>query len=85
MFPLRFFGYETMPQRVARFRQLNMERAASHHDALEFSDGAIVLVTNLKTGQKATVLQLPPAPVSKPREEVAAEDAHSELVLSLPR
>jgi hypothetical protein len=85
MFPLRFFGYETMPQRVARFRQLNMERAASHHDALEFSDGAIVLVTKLKTGQKATVLQLPPEPVSTPREEVAAEDAPSELVLSLPR
>jgi hypothetical protein len=30
-----------------------------HHDALEFSDGRIVLLTFLGEGQKATVLQLP--------------------------
>jgi hypothetical protein len=30
-----------------------------HHDALEFPDGKIVLVTDLSEGQHATVLQLP--------------------------
>jgi hypothetical protein len=31
----------------------------NHHDALEFPDGEIVLLTFLETGQEATVLQLP--------------------------
>ena len=35
----------------------------SSDDALEFSNGAIVLVTNLATGQRATVLQLPAKPM----------------------
>jgi hypothetical protein len=33
-----------------------------HHDALEFPDGQIVLLTSLCQGQQATVLQLPVAP-----------------------
>jgi hypothetical protein len=37
--------------RLARFRQINLDRPAQHHDALEFSNGAIVLVTNLASGQ----------------------------------
>jgi hypothetical protein len=45
--------------KVARFRQLNMDRPNVHHDALEFPDGQIVLVTRLCEGQHATVLQLP--------------------------
>ncbi|MDT2021826.1 hypothetical protein [Methylocella sp. CPCC 101449] len=43
----------------ARFRQVNMEQPNCHHDALELSDGQIVLVTELRSGQFATVLQLP--------------------------
>jgi hypothetical protein len=31
----------------------------AHHDALEFPDGQVVLVTRLCAGQSATVLQLP--------------------------
>jgi len=46
-------------QRVARFRQVNMDRPDTHHDALEFPNGKIVLVTRLCPGQFATVLQLP--------------------------
>jgi hypothetical protein len=46
-------------QRLARFRQINMKDRASHHDALEFPDGQVVLLTRLCTGQPATVLQLP--------------------------
>jgi hypothetical protein len=49
--------------RLARFRQIDLDRPAWHHDALEFSNGEIVLVTDLKVGQRATVLQLPVSPV----------------------
>ena len=33
-----------------------------HHDALEFADGQIVLVTRLCEGQRVKVLQLPAMP-----------------------
>jgi hypothetical protein len=33
----------------------------THHDALEFPDGQVVLLTRLCDGQRATVLQLPAA------------------------
>jgi hypothetical protein len=36
----------------------------THHDALEFPDGRMVLLTHLLEGQEATVLQLPPQPVT---------------------
>ena len=36
--------------------------AAMHHDALEFPDGQVILLTRLCEGQRATVLQLPAAP-----------------------
>lgn len=48
--------------RVARFCQINMDRPNVHHDALEFPDGEIVLLTSLCEGQRATVLQLPADP-----------------------
>lgn len=47
---------------TAIFRQINREKAATHHDALEFPDGRIVLLTLLCEGQQATVLQLPATP-----------------------
>jgi hypothetical protein len=49
--------------RLARFRRIGLEYAAQHHDALEFSNGAIVLLTELVPGQRAVVLQLPASPV----------------------
>jgi hypothetical protein len=42
---------------VARFRQINMDNPCTHHDALEFPE--IVLLTHLRAGQRAIVLQLP--------------------------
>jgi hypothetical protein len=48
--------------KTAIFRQINKDRAAVHHDALEFPDGQIVLLTFLCDGQRATVLQLPAEP-----------------------
>ncbi len=47
---------------TAIFRQINKEKVAVHHDALEFPDGRIVLLTTLCEGQQATVLQLPAEP-----------------------
>ena len=47
--------------KTAIFRQINQGNRAVHHDALEFPDGQIVLLTLLVAGQKATVLQLPVA------------------------
>src|ERR1700674_3542574 len=49
-------------RKVARFRQVKKEQPHAHHDALEFPDGQIVLLTCLCQGQHATVLQLPVAP-----------------------
>jgi hypothetical protein len=46
-------------QNVARFRQVEKDKPYVHHDALEFPDGQIVLLTALCEGQHATVLQLP--------------------------
>ena len=53
---------KVLPHRVARFRQVNMDNPCTHHDALEFPDGQIVLLTHLRAGQQATVLQLPAQP-----------------------
>ena len=46
----------------------------THHDALEFSDGRIVPLTELCEHQEATVLQLPAQPAT------AAEAKAQELV-----
>jgi hypothetical protein len=40
--------------KTAIFRQINKEHVAAHHDALEFPDGKIVLLTCLREGQEAT-------------------------------
>jgi hypothetical protein len=45
--------------RTAIFRQINTKIQATHHDALEFPNGKIVLLTALEEGLQATVLQLP--------------------------
>jgi hypothetical protein len=52
----------TIKDKTAIFRQINKEKVAAHHDALEFPDGQIVLLTFLREGQQATVLQLPAEP-----------------------
>jgi hypothetical protein len=48
--------------KTAIFLQINKEKVVAHHDALEFPDGQIVLLTCLSEGQQATVLQLPARP-----------------------
>src|ERR1700730_11553644 len=46
-------------QTTAIFRQINKEKKHAHHDALEFPDGRMLLLTELLEGQEATVLRLP--------------------------
>jgi hypothetical protein len=65
-------------QKVARFRQFNLENPMAHHDAIEFADGETVLVTDLREGQHATVLQLPaagPSPHREAEETAATEES----------
>jgi hypothetical protein len=56
---LTFLSGRKIGGKVARFRQINPDRPDVHHDALEFPDGTVVLLTKLCAGQRATVLQLP--------------------------
>ena len=53
-----------MKHSTAIFRQRDKETPHVHHDALEFPDGQIVLLTALREGQEATVLQLPARPTT---------------------
>jgi hypothetical protein len=53
------FGFGKLGASVARFRQINAQEPHTHHDALEFANGRTVLITQLSSGQRATVLQLP--------------------------
>jgi len=57
--------------KTAIFRQVNLDCPHAHHDALEFPDGEIVLLTYLMEGQQATVLQLPAAAVGSKAPERA--------------
>jgi hypothetical protein len=56
--------HKAINHETAIFRQINKEKASAHHDALEFPDGQIVLLTSLREGQQATVLQLPAEPIT---------------------
>jgi hypothetical protein len=65
--------------KVARFQQIRRGQPNRHHDALEFPDGKIILLTHLCKGQRATVLQLP-ASVSV---KVQVAERHPSLAVQL--
>jgi len=44
---------------TARVRRVNIDNPLLHHDALEFGSGHVVLLTHLRPGQQAVVIQLP--------------------------
>jgi hypothetical protein len=62
---------------TAIFRQINKNEPRVHHDALEFPDGQIVLLTQLNEGQEATVLQLPAQPTTAVEEEAQKRAAYT--------
>jgi hypothetical protein len=64
--PRGFFAWKpkVVNHTTAIFRQVNKDNPHTHHDALEFPDGQMVLLNDLFEGQRATVLQLPAQPGS---------------------
>ena len=66
----------TLGHKVASFRRINRGQPNHHHDALEFPDGKIVLLTCLCRGQRATVLQVPAGAYA----EVEVTERHASLV-----
>ena len=72
-------GRQTVPSRVARFRQVDKDTPHLHHDALEFPDGRTVLVTRLVEGQRATVLQLPAMPHAAQETSESEAAAHEPI------
>ena len=69
--PVRLWPWHdsAISHKTAIFRQINKDKVAAHHDALEFPDGQIVLLTVLAEDQQATILQLP----AEPKTAVEAE------------
>ncbi len=89
---LGWYPHKTFEHTTAVFRRINADRPHEHHDALEFPDGRVVLLTRLLPNQKATVLQLPhvaagdpeteptEAPAEQPAETAPAEQPVTEPV-----
>jgi hypothetical protein len=67
---------KTIAHKTAIFRQVNKARLTAHHDALEFPDGQMVLLTVLVEGQSATVLQLPAEPKTTSEAEAQERAAY---------
>ena len=63
-FSLLWSKQPTFRHKTAIFREINKNVRLTHHDALEFPDGKLVLLTSLEEGQRATVLQLPAQPTT---------------------
>jgi hypothetical protein len=74
----RLFGWKanTVNHTTAIFRQINKDNPRTHHDALEFPDGQMVLLTDVFEGQEATVLQLPAQPTTAAEAEAQERVAH---------
>jgi len=67
--------HKKIRDRLARFRKLDLYDPHRHHDALEFSNGTVVMLTHLMPGQKARVLQLPAGPAIHHEKREPAPDA----------
>jgi hypothetical protein len=76
--PCGLFGWKTkvVNHTTAIFRQINKDNLHTHHDALEFPDGQIVLLTDLFEHQEATVLQLPAQPATAAEAKAQERGAH---------
>lgn len=68
----RMMFHQSVGARLARFRQIDLDSPMHHHDALEFSNGTIVLLTDLVPGQRAAIVQLPANPAESPSEPAHA-------------
>ena len=55
----RWFWTRRSVFRVGKLGEIDRHLTDRHHDTIEFPDGSHVLVTLLREGQRATILQLP--------------------------
>jgi hypothetical protein len=62
---------------VAIFRQVDKAMERTHHDALEYPAGEMMLLTHHRVGLRARVLQLPAPPVSKKEREEQKRAAYA--------
>src|SRR5260370_25393660 len=76
--PRSLLGWKasTVNHTTAIFRQLNKDDPRTHHYALDFPAGQIVLLTHLFEDQEATVLQLPAQPATAAEAEAQERVAH---------
>ena len=74
-----WFGWRRKPvcYQTAIFRQINRNVLNVHHDALEFPDGHVMLLTTVASNQKATVLQLPARPKTPSEAEAQRRAAYA--------
>ena len=72
----RLFAPRKLGASVARFRRVNEPVPAMHHDALELPGGQTVLLTSLREGQHATVIQLP----ATERQQQSAPETRKSIV-----
>jgi hypothetical protein len=83
--PFSLFRRKQPLGRLVRFRQVNINNPHTHHDAVEFPNGKIVLLTVLSKGQKATVLQLPAARHAADHPQHAADAGVIDLTATTAR
>jgi hypothetical protein len=67
----RWFWTRRSVFRVGKLGEIDRHLPDQHHDTIEFPDGSHVLVTLLREGQRATVLQLPAVQRAAPRPVLA--------------
>jgi hypothetical protein len=85
--PRVLFGWKAnmIAHTTAIFRQVNKDNPRTHHDALEFPDGQIVLLTHVLEYQEATVLQLPAQPATAAQGEGSGTGRAGRLIASCKR
>jgi hypothetical protein len=76
--PRGLFGWKAnmIAHTTAIFRQVNKDNPRTHHDALEFPDGQMVLLTDVFEDQEATVLQLPAQPATAAEAKAQERVSH---------
>jgi hypothetical protein len=76
--PRGLFGWmaNMIAHTTAIFRQVNKDNPRTHHDALEFPDGQMVLLTDVFEDQEATVLQLPAQPATAAEAKAQERVSH---------
>jgi hypothetical protein len=76
--PRVLFGWKAnmIAHTTAIFRQVNKDNPRTHHDALEFPDGQMVLLTDVFEDQEATVLQLPAQPATAAEAKAQERVSH---------